>query len=112
MRRQGQGGAGGLRGQEDGQQVGRQARDGDRGGQGEHGHKGKSLHLSLLTPPQVGWSSCNIHSLSSKDVENKDKSFTLYLQTRSWVAWMGGVDGDFLDTSIVEEETGKVKNNL
>jgi len=79
VRRQGQGGAGGLCGQEDGQQVGRQARDGDRGGQGEHGHKGKSLHLSLLTPPQ----------------------------TRSWVAWMGGVDGDFLDTSIVEEETGK-----
>ena len=42
----------------DGQQVGRQARDGDRGGQGEHGQKGKSIHLSLLTPPQVGCSSC------------------------------------------------------
>ena len=25
---------------------------------------------------------------------------------------MDGVDGDFLDTSIVVEETGKVKNNL
>ena len=112
MRRQNQGGAGGLRGQEDGQQVGRQARDGDRGGQGEHGQKGKSIHLSLLTPPQVGCSSCYIHSLSSKDIKNKDKSFILQLQTRSWVSWMDGVDGDFLDTSIVVEETGKVKNNL
>ena len=25
---------------------------------------------------------------------------------------MDGVDGDFLDTSIVVEETGKVKNNF
>ena len=45
-------------------------------------------------------------------MKNKDKCFTLYLQRGSWVSWMGGVDGDFLDTSIVEEETGKVKNNL
>ena len=45
-------------------------------------------------------------------MKNKDECFTLYLQTRSWVSWMGGVDGDFLDTSIVVEETGKVKNNL